>query len=148
MCVCVCCIDGLVSLFNGRLFNVDYLMPKPFSYTPQLGDKGVHTFPKGICPKVNVIARLEYELTYDSAVHRFNHYTTRRTPPLHWWVSAQVAKDRQNEEMTEKEKVKHMFHKEIPFTLWEYLNLPPSWLQKQGDMKCYFLSWWRNDLLV
>ena len=44
-------------------------------------DKGVHTFPKGICPKVNVIARLKYELAYyDSAVHRFNHYTTR-TPP-------------------------------------------------------------------
>ena len=41
-------------------------------------NKGVHTFPKGICPKVNVIARLEYELAYyDSAVHRFNHYTTR-----------------------------------------------------------------------
>ena len=37
--------------------------------------KGVHTFPKGICPKVNVIARLEYELAYyDSAVQRFNHY--------------------------------------------------------------------------
>ena len=31
---------------------------------------------------MNVIARLEYELAYyDSAVHRFNHYTTR-TPPL------------------------------------------------------------------
>ena len=42
-------------------------------------DKEVHTFPKGICPKVNVIARLEFELAYyDSAVHRFNHYT--RTP--------------------------------------------------------------------
>ena len=41
-------------------------------------NKGVHTFPKGICPKVNVIARLEYELAYyDSAVHRFNHYTRR-----------------------------------------------------------------------
>ena len=40
-------------------------------------NKGVHTFPKGICPKVNVIARLEYELVYyDSAVHRFKHYTT------------------------------------------------------------------------
>ena len=27
---------------------------------------------------MNVIARLEYELAYyDSAVHRFNHYTTR-----------------------------------------------------------------------
>ena len=35
-------------------------------------EKGVHTFPKGICPKVNVIARLEYELAYyDSAAHRF-----------------------------------------------------------------------------
>ena len=41
-------------------------------------NKGVHAFPKGICPKVNVIARLEYEFAYyDSAVHRFNHYTTR-----------------------------------------------------------------------
>ena len=41
-------------------------------------DKGFHTFPKGICPKVKVIAPLEYELAYnDSAVHRFNHYTTR-----------------------------------------------------------------------
>ena len=30
---------------------------------------------------MNVIARLEYELAYyDSALHRFNHYTTR-TPP-------------------------------------------------------------------
>ena len=43
---------------------------------------GFIPFPKGICPKVNVIARLEFELAYyDSAVHRFNHYTTR-TPPL------------------------------------------------------------------
>ncbi len=39
---------------------------------------GVFFFPKGICPKVNVIARLEYELAYyDPAVHRFNHYTMR-----------------------------------------------------------------------
>ena len=39
---------------------------------------GVHTFPKGICPKVNVIARLEYELAYnESAVHPLNHYTMR-----------------------------------------------------------------------
>ena len=45
-------------------------------------DKGVHTFPKGICPKVNVIARLEYELAYyDSTVYRINHYTSR-TPPI------------------------------------------------------------------
>ena len=37
---------------------------------------GAHTFPKGICQKVNVIARLEYEL----AAHHFNHYTTRTSP--------------------------------------------------------------------
>ena len=60
-------------------------MPKPFSkkyyLTHSWEDKGVHTFPKGICPKLNVIARLEYELAYyDSAVHRFNHYTTRTHP--------------------------------------------------------------------
>ena len=41
----------------------------------------VHALPKGICPKVNVIARLEYGLAYyDSALRRFNHYTTS-TPP-------------------------------------------------------------------
>ena len=61
-------------LFQTIQFNINLLLG--------LEDKGVHTFPKGICPKVNVIARLEYELTYyDSAVQRFNHYTTR-TPPM------------------------------------------------------------------
>ena len=46
----------------------------------------VHTFPKDICPKVNEISRLEYELAYyDSAVHRFNHYT-KTTPPLMAYV--------------------------------------------------------------
>ena len=63
-------------------------MPKLVSYKNSSGinqylthsweDKGVHTFPKGICPKVNVIARLEFELAYyDSAVYRFDHYTPR-----------------------------------------------------------------------
>ena len=51
--------------------------------THSFEDKGVHTFPKGICPRVNVIARLEYELAYyDSAVHGFNHYT-KTTPPFY-----------------------------------------------------------------
>ena len=81
---------GLFSLFNGistlfRLFNAKaILLEEQYYLTHSWDDKGVHTFPKGICPKVNVIARLEYELTYyDSAIHRFNHYTTR-TP--RWWV--------------------------------------------------------------
>ena len=77
---------GLVSLFNGISTFVGYLMPKPFSKKNSSGtilthsweDKGVHTFPKGICPKVNIIARLEYELAYyDSEVHLFNPCTTR-----------------------------------------------------------------------
>ena len=43
---------------------------------------------------MNVIARLEYELAYyDSAVHRFNHYTTR-TPPKYGQV-VDVAGDSQ-----------------------------------------------------
>ena len=68
-----------------RLFNAkDILIEEQQLYylTHSWEDKRVHTFPKGICLKVNVIARLEYELTYcDSTVHCFNHYTTR-TPPL------------------------------------------------------------------
>ena len=78
--------DGLVSLFNGistlfRLFNAKaILLEEQYYLTHSWEDKGVHTFPKGICPKVNIIARLENELAYyDSAVHRFNHYT-KRTP--------------------------------------------------------------------
>ena len=71
---------SLVSLFKDITTIVGFLMPKLFSYSWE--DKGVHTFPKGICPKVNVIAWLEYELAYyDSAVHRFNPYATR-TPPF------------------------------------------------------------------
>ena len=77
---------GLVSLFNGistfvGYFNAEAILLEEQSWyylTHSWEDKGVHTFPKGICPKVNVIAWLEYELAYyDSVVHRFNHYTTR-----------------------------------------------------------------------
>ena len=77
------CFNGISTLF--RLFNAKaiFLEEQRWYYlTHSWEDKGIHTFPKGICPKVNVIARLEYELAnYDSAVHRFNHYTTR-TPPV------------------------------------------------------------------
>ena len=73
------------SLFNGistcRLFNAKAILLEEqqwYYLTHSWEDKGVHTFPKGIGPKGNVIARLEYELAYyESAVHRFNHYTTR-----------------------------------------------------------------------
>ena len=59
-----------------RLFNVKaILLEEQYGYylTHRWEDEGVHTFPKVICSKVNVIARLENELAYyDSAVH----YTT------------------------------------------------------------------------
>ena len=41
----------------------------------------VDNFRKGVRPKVNLIAQLEFELAYDVfAVHRFNHYTHEVTP--------------------------------------------------------------------
>ena len=67
-----------------RLFNAKAILLEEqwwYYLTHSWEDKGVHTFPKDICPKVNVIARLEYGLAYyNSAVYHFNHYTTR-TPP-------------------------------------------------------------------
>ena len=70
------------TIYIGRDMNEDMLDGFVW-FRGSWEDKGVHTFPKGICLKVNIIARLEYELAYyDSAVHRFNHYTTR-TPPRH-----------------------------------------------------------------
>ena len=45
----------------------------------------------GICPKVNVIARLEFELAYYySAVQRFNHYITR-----HPWAALNISNTQQ-----------------------------------------------------
>ena len=41
----------------------------------------VFTFPKGISPKVNVIARLEFELAYyDVVVQYVSHYATTTLP--------------------------------------------------------------------
>ena len=50
------------------------LIVKNISISSYWEDKRGHTFPNGIT-KVNVLARMEYELAYyDSAVHRFNNY--------------------------------------------------------------------------
>ena len=77
----------LVSLFNGISTFVGYLMPKAilleehlwYYLTRSWEGKVVKTFHKSICPKVNLIARLEFELAYyESVVHRFNHYSQRK----------------------------------------------------------------------
>ena len=52
-------------------------------FNPQLSryGEGVHTFLKGICPKVNVIARLEFELAYyDVAVQLFSYNSMGTLP--------------------------------------------------------------------
>ena len=76
-------------MFNCISTFVGYSIPKPSLLEEQQlcylthtwVDKEIHTFPKGICLKVNVIAQLEFELTYyDSGVNRFNHYTTEISP--------------------------------------------------------------------
>ena len=48
---------------------------------PLLGDSKVHTFPKGINPKVNVIALLEFELPY-FVVQQFGHDAKKIPTPL------------------------------------------------------------------
>ena len=45
------------------------------------GDKGVHTFPNDISPKVNKTARLEFELThFEFPIQFFRHCATKSSP--------------------------------------------------------------------
>ena len=65
-------------LFTAKAIFVEQ---KWYYLTHNLGYKGVHTFPKGISPKVNVIAQVESELVhFEAAVHHFHHNATI-TPP-------------------------------------------------------------------
>ena len=49
--------------------------------------KAVHTFPHGICLKWNIIARLEFELTfYDVIVQHINHYSMRAPLSSSIWI--------------------------------------------------------------
>ena len=75
----------MVSFFNGISTFVGYLMPKPSFEKNRSGTiqpiaeriRGLILFPRAFARKMNVIARLEFELGYyDSAVHCFDHYTT------------------------------------------------------------------------
>ena len=135
-----------VSLFQWHINLCRLLNAKPILLenssvflTHSRKDKEVHTFPKGICPKVNVIARLEFEFTYyDSAVHRVNHYTTS-TPPVELWYEIKKwcgKKNKQNTgEMTPawvtRERCKKMA---IDRSLWigHHLNLSTSYEHAQN----------------
>ena len=73
-----------VSLFNGisnilGWFNAKaILVEEELLFKPELsGDKNVHTFLKSVCPKVNEMAWLEFELIYyDVTVQLISHYAT------------------------------------------------------------------------
>ena len=62
--------------FNGVLTFMGYIIPKRSLLKDSWdGNCVFHTFPKGICLKVNIIAQLEIELTYyDVAVQLVIHY--------------------------------------------------------------------------
>ena len=78
--VCLLFINNL-GLFNAK----SILLEEQWWYysTHSWEDKGVHTFPKGICPTVNVIVRLEFELAYnDSAVQRLSSNMTLLTSEI------------------------------------------------------------------
>ena len=63
-------------LFNAKAIFVDE--QQWYYFTHSWEDKEVHTFPKSIRLKVNVVARLSFKHTlYDSAVHCVNHCTRR-----------------------------------------------------------------------
>ena len=78
---------SLVSLFNSVSAFEGYLMPKPsllkisFDTIQPIAEglyNGVHIFPRGISPKENLIAGLEFEIANcDDAVQLFNPYTLR-----------------------------------------------------------------------
>ena len=84
--------------------------------------RGLIPFPKGIRPKVNLIARLEYELAYFTfALHRFYHYTMR-TPTLCVIVSVSVSQTYNKPRSPFENKMRHMyFYKEV-FRFFEWCS--------------------------
>ena len=49
-------------------------------------DKEIHSFSNGLCPKVNVMAQMKYELAYyDIAVQYVSHSTTGPPPVFYYY---------------------------------------------------------------
>ena len=144
-----------------KIVSLSLLMSKPLksnkSFVPELRSRKVlsfgfpmsishirvswvcYTFPRGICPKMNVITRLEYELAYyDSTVYRFNHYTTR-TPPYTYCNLNLVSKfgscthsigEKNPSEMTflilylSALKIHHFLHINVNWRQWQNVLFP------------------------
>ena len=71
------------ALFNAKTIFVD--KQQWYYLTHNWADEEVHTFPNGICMKVNVIAQLEFELTYfQFTVKYISHYTAETHLRITW----------------------------------------------------------------
>ena len=76
-------IEKKVSVFNGIAIPVGYLTLKTSLW---MWYYSIHIFPKSIRPKVNIIARLESELTYrDFAVQYVSYYATATHATFTLW---------------------------------------------------------------
>ena len=68
---------NLHGLFNTKAILVEEQQWYYLTHSRGGGDKRIHTFSKGIRLKVNVIAILEFELSYFKVtVQHFSHYAT------------------------------------------------------------------------
>ena len=78
--------NSIYLLSNPSLLNInDTTQPKPGLY------KGIHNFPNCINLKVNLMARLEFELAYEEATaQNINLYTTESTPVQLFWHSSSL----------------------------------------------------------
>ena len=56
-------VIALVTVINHYHINGLHLFWDTLYLTHSSGNNGVHTFPKDICPKMNVIVQLKFELT-------------------------------------------------------------------------------------
>ena len=112
-----------------NLFNAKFTLLEEqqwFYLTHRWEDKGFHTFPKGICLKVN-IARLEFKLMhYDSAVQCFNHFTTGTHS--HMWVCGGYL------------YIRRSLNKFLTFFVWAILSYLPTPPLGQDMIQGQFLS--------
>ena len=79
---------GLVSLFIGisTFICQNHPCKRTVVVLFNLVDRGSHTFPKGISPKVSIKARLEFEFAYHGVtVQHIKHYIMRNPSDISYW---------------------------------------------------------------
>ena len=64
------------------LFNCYFIECQSHPFRRTEGNKGIHTFHKGINPKVNATARLEFELAYYKVAVQYVSHNGMRLPAL------------------------------------------------------------------